>query len=199
MILPYLAITLLLLVTLYSASASFRRPTAGIQHTWLFPSGTNRAARKAVGVGTLLLVALLIGLAMWSHTGQERAESRPSRFLIPEGYVGWVRIEFDVLGTPTVPIEDGGYLFKVPPTGVLKTSLKLQDGWPEDRYYYYSEERRRELSTRSQDGKRLIWSKINGAVSGLSGEKSYEEFFVGTEQQFRQQMNASTATPDVPK
>jgi hypothetical protein len=87
----------------------------------------------------------------------------------------------------------------VPPTGVLKTSLKLQDGWPEDRYYYYSEERRRELSTRSQDGKRLIWSKINGAVSGLSGEKSYEEFFVGTEQQFRQQMNASTATPGVPK
>lgn len=186
MTLPYLAIAFLLLVTLYSAVASFGRPAADPPHTWLFPSGTSQWARKVAGVVTILLVALLIGLATWSHAGQENAASRPARYLIPEGYVGWVRIEFEVPGAPTVPMEDGEYLFKVPPTGVLKTSLTLQKGGPEVRYYYYSEERRQQLSDRSQDRNRLVWGRISGAVSGLSGEKSYEEFFVGTEQQFRQ-------------
>jgi hypothetical protein len=198
MILPSLAITFLLLATLYSALASVRRP-AGIPRKWLFPSGTNLLARKVAGVVTILLVALLIGLATWSHAGQENTESRPARYLIPEGYVGWVRIEFEVPGTPPVPMEDGEYLFKVPPTGVLKTSLKLQEGRPEARYYYYSEEKRQQLSDRGQDGKRLVWGKISGAVSGLSGEKSYEEFFVGTEQQFRQQTKTSNATSGVPR
>lgn len=197
MTLPYLAIAFLLLVTLYSAMASFRKPAASIPHTWLFPSGTNQWARKIAGVVTILLVALLIGLATWSHAGQESAASQPARYLIPEGYVGWVRIEFEVPGAPTVPMEDGEYLFKVPPTGVLKTSLKLQKGGPKARYYYYSEERKQQLSDRSQDAKRLVWGRISGTVSGLSGEKSYEEFFVGTEQQFRQQTTTSSATSGV--
>lgn len=69
---------------------------------------------------------------------------------------------------PIQPIQDEGYLFKASPIGVLKTSSKMQYGWPEDRDHYYSEGRRRELP-----------------------DESYEEFFVGPEQQFNQQMNAA--------
>jgi hypothetical protein len=34
----------------------------------------------------------------------------------------------------------------------------------------------------------LIWGKINGEESAASGKSKYEEFFVGTTQQFRDQV-----------
>ncbi len=201
MILPCIAIVFLLSVTIYSAIASFRKQSDDIPHTWIFPDRASRFVRVVVGVCTLVLIAMLIGLAMWSHAGNGKAASQPSRFLVPEGYVGWVRIEFDVSGTPEIPVEDGAYIFKVPPTGVLKTSSKIQYGGRWDRYYYYSEGgRKRELPDADQGGKSLIWDKISGAVSGSSGEKTYEEFFVGTEQQFREQVKAApTTAPGTPE
>ena len=33
----------------------------------------------------------------------------------------------------------------------------------------------------------LIWGKINGEATGSSGKRKYEEFFVGTQQQFKNQ------------
>ena len=36
---------------------------------------------------------------------------------------------------------------------------------------------------------RLVWGKINGEESGPGGKRKYEEFFVGTEQQFKDPAN----------
>jgi hypothetical protein len=38
---------------------------------------------------------------------------------------------------------------------------------------------------------RLIWGKINGEETGAYGKRKYEQFFVGTEQQFRDRAGAS--------
>jgi hypothetical protein len=35
----------------------------------------------------------------------------------------------------------------------------------------------------------LIWGKINGEKAGASDPRKYEEFFVGTAQQFKDQLN----------
>jgi hypothetical protein len=38
---------------------------------------------------------------------------------------------------------------------------------------------------------RLIWGKINGEASSSSGKRKYEEFFVGTQQQFKDQVEGT--------
>jgi len=43
------------------------------------------------------------------------------------------------------------------------------------------------LPATSAGGGGLIWGKINGEETGSQGKRKYEEFFVGTEQQFREQ------------
>jgi len=181
MILACAAAVLLLVATVYSAIVSFRQVEAG-KGTWIFPESTNRSARIVVGVLTL---ALLICVAFWLNSSVRHWTRPASRFLIPEGYEGWVRIEFEVHGAPPLPLEDGEYVLKVPADGVLRTSSAEQYGWAKDHYYYYSAQG---VSSLPDSGPAaLIWGKINGEESGVAGKRKYEAFFVGTARQFRDQ------------
>jgi hypothetical protein len=181
MILPYAATALLVVVTLYSAIVSFRQSESG-KRSWIFPEATNRSARIVVGS---LTVALFIGLALWLSVSVRNSTRPASRFLIPEGYIGWIRIEFEVQGAPPLPIEAGEYVLKIPPGGVLRTSSAEQYGWARDHYYYYSAQGARPLPDSGSAA--LIWGKINAEGSGTSGKQKYEELFVGTAQQFKDQ------------
>jgi hypothetical protein len=178
--LPYLAIALLMFATAYSAIVSFRRHGGG-ERSWIFPESASRAVRIFVGAMTL---ALFTAFALW---GTGNSTHRSSRFLIPEGYTGWIRIEFEVQGAPRLPIEGGQYVLKIPSDGVLRTSSAEQYGWAKDRYYYYSAQGVRALPGPGRP-EGLIWGKINGEESGSSGSRQYEEFFVGAAQQFRDQV-----------
>ena len=182
MILPYLATALLILTTAYSATVSFRRRVGGAAPGVIFPNGARRSARILVSVSTL---ALVIGLIAWSTIGGPNSTRRSLRFLIPEGYKGWVRVEFEVPHEPLLPMEGGQTVLKIPPSGVLKTSSPEQYGWAKDSYSYYSGAGERLLPDSGHGS--LIWGKMNGAESGSSGKCEYEEFFVGTEQQYTEQ------------
>ena len=177
MILPYAAIILLAFATVYAGIVSFRKPEAAAT-VWIFPTATNRPARIILGAFSL---ALLIALGLVAHHSSRRS----SQFLIPEGYTGWVRVEFQVQGAPPLPMEAGGYILKVPDSGVLRTSSPEQYGWAKDRYYYYSAEGMRLIP--NSGGGSLIWGQINGEAAGVAGRQKYEEFFVGTAQQFKNQ------------
>ena len=183
MILPYAATALLVVATLYSAIVSFRQSDVG-KRTWIFPQATNRSTRIVVGVLTLVL---LTGLALWLSVSARNSTRHSSRFLIPEGYTGWIRVEFEAQGARPLPMEDGEYLIKIPADGVLRTSSTEQYGWAKDHYYYYeSAGGVRPLPDSGPMG--LIWGKIDGEESGASGKRKYEEFFVGTAQQFKDQV-----------
>ncbi len=182
MILPYAAVALLVVATLYSSVVSFRQAPAA-KRTWIFPETTNRSARIVISVLTL---ALLTSLALWLSVSARNSTRPASRFLIPEGYTGWIRIEFEVQGAPTLAMEGGEYILKIPSDGVLRTSSAEQYGWARDHYYYYSAQGMRPLSDSGSDA--LIWGKINGEGSGASGKRKYEELFVGSAQQFRNQV-----------
>ena len=78
---------------------------------------------------------------------------------------------------------------KFPASGLLMTSSPEEYGWAKDHYFYYFEKGARMLPETSAGGGGLIWGKINGEESGSQGDRKYEEFFVGTEQQFREQPN----------
>ncbi len=182
MILPYLATALLLLVTAYSATVSFRRRVEGAPPGVIFPNGARRSARILVGLSTFVLV---VGLIAWSTIGGRNTTRGSLRFLIPEGYKGWVRVEFEVPNEPLLPLERGQTVLKIPPSGVLKSSSPEQYGWAKDSYSYYSGAGERKLPDSGHGS--LIWGKMNGAESGSSGKREYEEFFVGTEQQYKDQ------------
>jgi Family of unknown function (DUF6843) len=180
--LPYAAVVFLVLITIYSAVVSFRKTSDAGSRNWFFPDGTSRSTRVAIGIGS---VAVAIGLAAWVSFGAQNSTRPSSRFLIPDGYVGWVRVEFRVGGAPPTPVEHGQYVFRIPADGLLRTSSPEKFGWAKDEYYYDSSSALRRLSTDAAHG-RLVWGQINGEQGGPSGPRQqYEEFFVGTEQQFR--------------
>jgi len=182
MMLPYVATALLVLATLYSAIVSFSNAEPG-KRTWMFPAAPKRSARIVVGALTLVLVT---AFALWLSVSARNSTRPASRFLIPEGYTGWVRIEFEVQGAPPLPMEGGQYILKIPPDGKLQTSSGQQYGWAKDHYYYYSAQGTRPLPDSGSAA--LIWGKINGEGSGAAGKKKYEELFVGTEDQFKNQV-----------
>lgn len=184
MILAWLSIALLCLCTIYSAIVAFRQKPDAENSSWIFPLSAGRRARGFAGALTLVFFIAVIALLNKAPAGPQE---RSLRFLIPEGYTGWVRVEFEVAGAPPLPVESGQTVAKLPPTGVLSTSSPEQYGWAEDTYYFYSQNGIRPVP--SNGPQRMIWGKINGEASGPSGKRKYEEFFVGTEQQFREQAN----------
>ncbi len=181
MILPLLAPVLLVLATAYAAVVSFRgKPEAGGQ-SWFFPDRAKRSVQLMVGALTVVLVVVA-----WFGITHRSGSPRSLRFLIPEGYSGWVRVEFEVSGAPQLPSEVGQTVLKIPPSGLLRTSSPEQYGRARDSYFY-SDPGPRRLPD-SGPG-RLVWGKINGEESGPGGKRKYEEFFVGTEQQFKDPAN----------
>jgi hypothetical protein len=185
MIVPYLAAMVLALATVYSAIESFRQKPEGesARHRWLFPDRTNRPARAFLGIAMLILV---IGLGVWFSTNGRNSAPRSFRFLIPEGYRGWVHVEFEIPGLPPLPMEGGQIVIKIPPSGILRTSSPEQYGWARDTYVFYSNASLQPIP--DSGPARLIWGKINGEETGSSGKRKYEEFFVGTEQQYKDQI-----------
>ena len=186
-VLPWAAIGLLAFATAYSGVVSFKA-RGDETPTWLFPRAAQRARRIGVGVFSVLAV---IGLSAWFALGAHHSQRPSSRFLISDGYVGWVRIEFSVTGAPAMSGEQNQYVFRIPADGVLRTSSAERYGWGKDEYFYSSERGLQSLPSEGVAG-RMIWGKINGEQGGARGTQPYEEFFVGTGQQFKEMAGVKT-------
>ncbi|HEX4783699.1 MAG TPA: hypothetical protein VH350_05120 [Candidatus Sulfotelmatobacter sp.] len=187
MILVYSAIVLLILATAYSTVVSFRHKPEDAQPSWLFPERPKRPARIIVGFVTLVLV---IAVGAWiklnvANPNTQNSALHSYRFLIPEGYTGWVRIEFEIPGAPALPIQSSHTMVKIPPSGTLKTSSSEQYGAASDDYASYSNDTVRPLPDSGPE--KRVWGKITGELQGPGGNRKYEEFFVGSEQQFKSQ------------
>jgi len=58
--------------------------------------------------------------------------------LIPEGYVGWVRIYYHEPGAPSLRKEGGSYLIAIDSSGSAQTSSIRDPGYGSDEYFYVS-------------------------------------------------------------
>ena len=104
-----------------------------------------------------------------------------SRFLIPQGYVGWLRVEHDVECAPQIPVEGGVRIFRFSGASVLETSSPVPTDSAARQYFYYSVEgSERDLAVDYQDGNGMIWQERPGS---RAGKMSMFIFFVGTEEQ----------------
>jgi len=174
------AVTLLVVATIHALAAAAGKR----ENTRLFPVEASRRLRIVIGVFTLL-ACVGIGAATVLHFRE--TSRRPSRYLIPNDYVGWVEIHFEVKGATALPVEDGFYLFKFSRGCILKTSSSLESGWARDEYYYYDDAKRQPLPVTGWDGGGAIWAQSTGTSSDANSTivQIHERFFVGTEAQFR--------------
>jgi len=130
-----------------------------------------------------LAVAIVALYILMGSTGCQAKDRRPNRYLLPDGYIGWVRVNYRIQDAPALPIEDGYYLLRIPMNGLLDTSSNGEEGAAIDEYYYYLGENRRPLQHRTDNP--LIWGAV-GFGSKSNEPSRYEEFFVGTKDQYEQ-------------
>ncbi len=108
-----------------------------------------------------------------------------SKFFIPDGYVGWMRVEHDVECASPVPIEGGITIFRFTGTNALETSSPMPESAAERRYVYYSASgSERDLAVDYRDGNGMIWRETPGS---RGGKMRMFMFFVGTEEQSKSQ------------
>ncbi|QFP76431.1 hypothetical protein [Deinococcus sp. AJ005] len=60
----------------------------------------------------------------------------PDLFLIPQGYSGWVRVEYEVKGAPSLKLLDGYRVSPLASNGLFKTSSGQPQGWAQDVYKF---------------------------------------------------------------
>ena len=127
----------------------------------------------------LLLMFMLSGL-----TACEHEHRRPAKVYIPDGYVGWVRIEYGVEGAPELERDFFGpweyQLF--PPSGLLRTSSALHDGAATVDYFYGSGNDAKPLSHEMVNGGIISWCVKKPDGSRL--ERHFLTYFVGPKEEY---------------
>ena len=118
----------------------------------------------------------------------------PIRYLIPEGYVGWVTIKHGE-DAPSLSLQDGEYICRIPLRGSLDTSNEIEGGWAKDEFEYYREDGSlKVLPQTGWDSGGMIWGDTVGADQPPEGSKRTrftESFYVGTEDQYHRNVNGS--------
>ena len=162
----------------------------------------------AVGVGRIRWLgfgtSLVTGL-WWLSLSVDAAISmgapiarHPTKFLIPQGYVGWVKIEYGE-SAPPLEMSNGVYICRIPASGILQTSSSLEVGWAKDEYFYYSEDGSlRSLPDTGWGGGGMIWggnteSQLIG--NGIRPARFSENFYVGREDQYHKNVMGQTEPP----
>ena len=150
-----------------------------------------------LGSRTLLIALLAYNVVACASDGKtQEAESRclpMYRFLIPEGYVGWIRVDFNVKAAQPLPAEGDHVVLIIPESGYLRTPARYLCGWPQD--YYYAGNSRAQLDVREM----IRW---NGFASGdePTSEKEIAEYiFIGTEAEFDRYGKANRDPQGVPR
>ena len=157
-------------VLLPSSTDVFLEVSAPGFRTWSFPSALNLRPGAEMHLDIALEPAHDPGL-------------QPSKFLVPGGFVGWVRLEHSVKDAQPVPVEDGLKTFQFPESGVLYTSSPGPERGAEDEYFYYSGDgSRHQIPQDYRGSKGMIWGQYEGSKGGLM---TLFGFFVGTEEQYK--------------
>jgi hypothetical protein len=118
---------------------------------------------------------------------QTESKRRPVKYLIPAGYTGWVKINFQVPIAPALPIEDGNYVAQIPANAELQTSSDIEYGSAKDEYYYYDADGKHPLKVSTWGGGGMIWGGFTGQQSNSTNQvvQTYLQFFVGAEEEYK--------------
>jgi hypothetical protein len=131
------------------------------------------------------LTLLLAGVIVFS-AGCESDHRMPAKIYIPEGYIGWVRIEYGVKGAPKQESHffDHTEYQRFPPSGLLQTATTLKQGAASAEYFSYAGSTIKPLSENLIHGGTISWcaKKPNGARLDVE----FVTFFVGPKEDYEQ-------------
>jgi len=132
-------------------------------------------------LAALSLITIIILIMIFTNS------RRASVYLIPENYNGWVQIIYNQQSYPPIDTSLTKATFPIGSDGVLRTSTpEVSEGIAEDQYYWVNAQGERAPI----DTQKLIHGK-SVRSSGTDGteqdsETVAEEFFVGTEDAYKQ-------------
>lgn len=143
----------------------------------------------------ILALVLSFQITSVSICGQTSRRSLPYRFLIPEGYVGWIRVDFNVPGAPPLPVEDGFYIFKFSETGRLQTSSSDVVESRRNEFAYYSAEATYQLKIVGPIETRMVHGQFSGPGPGHIAPvpNHYRYIFIGPADVFERYQDSDTA------
>lgn len=143
--------------------------------------------QRLLGMGSAVtLLTAWIALSLAGMAPAVPMVRHPNRFLLPDGYVGWVDILYDQHDGPALPPIDGKRVLTIPATGLLKTVSSAEEGWGSDEYFYLSPDGRSRSLPQAAMGKGgMIWDEGFSGNHARHSLARRESFFVGTEAQYR--------------
>ena len=106
---------------------------------------------KVLKVGLWSLVAGLLVFASFLWVLDANTPKR-DRYLIPEGYAGWLCVTYSVSGAPPLKIEDGFRLVKFSSSGVVATSTEGMPGKYKDEFWFYGDNNLRQMNIEKEMG-----------------------------------------------
>lgn len=123
----------------------------------------------------------------------------PTKYLIPENYVGWIEVRYGETTDPVLPVDKGTLICRIPADGVLVTSSLLEEGWAKDEYFYYSQDGSvSELRETGWGSGGMIWGGSDEWQQTQSGSKPTQitaYFYVGTEERYHHAVTSNERRP----
>ena len=138
--------------------------------------------RAAIVVAT---AAFLYFAAIYGYYFYLNSLPKESRYLIPDGYVGWIVIHYIDKSSPDIPNYNGVKIYKIPPSGEFRTSYnpttdQLKEKRYGSEYFYYSESGLKPIPQELVD-----WRGNQGKVEDDGKYSTFEtRLWVGTQEQY---------------
>lgn len=101
---------------------------------------------------TLLFSAFVVFVVFSFTLISSEDTAKRNRYLIPEGYKGWLCLTYSVPGAPILKLEDGFRLVEFSKSGVVETFTKGMPGKYKDEFLFYSSNKRREINYEKEMG-----------------------------------------------
>jgi len=189
-------------------NATFRLTRAASPDKWLSTSVASSYRVLLPPSTDVLLEVSAPGFKTWTpagplqlHPGEELRldisldpshdpNLHPSKFLVPDGYIGWVLLEYNTKDAPISPTENDIQSFKFPQSGTISTSSCGPQRGAENEFFYYSDDGSLQtIPTDYRNGKGMIWGQHEGIKNGVLSQFG---FFVGTEEQYKKYQTRET-------
>ena len=165
---PLLLTFILIVVAVLLMDAGLTSSVARVQEERAFENATSKDVPIKIRITSIL-------------AGEKQKERlRPYQYQIPDGYVGWIRVDFNVKDAPALPVEGDYYVIKIPVTGHFQTSTEDAYGLVGDVYTYECRGKSRRLVIAQGKAACRIWGNLEGPAT-LSDKTpySFRYFFVG--------------------
>ena len=194
--------------------AAFKLSRAGQPNKWISPSVAPKYRLLVPSAIYIVIEVSAPGFKTWSLGHSLRLQSgsemrldvslepdrnpnlHRSRFLVPDGYSGWLELEYGVKDGAAPITEDGIRVFKFPASGLLKASGPGPEPGAEDDFEYFSEiGSQRQIPIDYALGKGMVWGKYQGFKAGVP---SLYGFFVGTEEQYKRHQSEAAHPGPIP-